>query len=72
MDSMVHNAFLGFIKIQILHDVSKEPVCGMWLIDEFKRHGYVTSPRSLYPIFHALEADNMMSSGRKAVKGKIR
>jgi len=72
MDPMVRTFFLGFIKIHILHHASKEPVYGLWLMEELRRHGYDISPGTLYPILHALVADNMMCSVRKVVKGKIR
>ena len=72
MDPMVRNFFLGFIKIHILHHASKEPVYGLWLMEELRRHGYDISPGTLYPILHALVADKMICSVRKVVKGKIR
>jgi len=69
---MVRSFFLGFIKIHILHHAAQEPVYGLWLIEELKRHGYDISPGTLYPIFHALEEDKLIRSVEKIVNGKIR
>lgn len=72
MDSMVRSFFLGFIKIHILYHASREPVYGLWLIEELKRHGYNIGPGTLYPIFHSLEEDAMLRSYEKVVNGKVR
>jgi DNA-binding PadR family transcriptional regulator len=69
---MIHGFFLGFIKIHILHHAAKEPVYGLWLIEELGTHGYDISPGTLYPILHALEGDTMISSATRVVNGKIR
>ncbi len=72
MDPMLRSFFLGFIKIHILFHASKEPVYGLWLIEELRRHGYDISPGTLYPIFHSLEADGLLRSSEKVVEGKVR
>lgn len=69
---MVRSFFLGFIKIHILHHASREPVYGLWFIEELRRHGYEISPGTLYPIFHSLEADGFLRCSEKVVDGKIR
>lgn len=69
---MLRSFFLGFIKIHILFHASKEPVYGLWLIEELRRHGYDISPGTLYPIFHSLEADGLLRSSEKVVEGKVR
>jgi DNA-binding PadR family transcriptional regulator len=72
MDPMVRGFFLGFIKIHILYHASKEPVYGLWLIQELRRHGYEISPGTLYPIFHSLSADGLLRLSEKVVDGKVR
>ncbi|MGB9774100.1 MAG: PadR family transcriptional regulator [Bacteroidota bacterium] len=72
MDPMVRSFFLGFIKIHILHHAAAEPVYGLWLIDELKRHGYDISPGTLYPILHSLEEDGMLRSHERVANGKVR
>ena len=34
----------GLIRLHILHHASKEPVFGLWFIEELARHGYKLSP----------------------------
>jgi PadR family transcriptional regulator len=72
MDTIVRNFFLGFIKIHILHHASKEPIYGLWFIDELKKHGYDISPGTLYPILHSMEKDKSLQSYQEVVNGKVR
>ena len=69
---MLRDFFLGFIKIHILHHAIKEPVYGMWLIEELGRHGYRFSPGTLYPMLHKLEEESLLRSYSENVEGKIR
>jgi len=69
---MLRDFFLGFIKIHILHHAAKEPVYGLWLIEELGRHGYKLSPGTLYPILHKLVEENLLKSYSENVGGKIR
>lgn len=69
---MLRDFFLGFIKIHILHHAAKEPVYGLWLIEELGRHGYKLSPGTLYPILHKLEKENLLKSFSENFGGKIR
>ncbi len=72
MDSVVRNFFLGFVKIHILHHASKEPIYGLWFIEELKKHGYDISPGTLYPILHSMEKDKSLQSYQEVVNGKVR
>jgi len=58
---MLRDFFLGFIKIHILYHASKEPVYGLWLIEELGRHGYKLSPGTLYPLLSRLTKDKLLS-----------
>lgn len=69
---MLRDFFLGFIKIHILHHAAKEPVYGLWLIEELRRHRYKLSPGTLYPILHKLEQEKLLKSYSENVSGKIR
>ncbi|MDA8157541.1 MAG: PadR family transcriptional regulator [Actinomycetota bacterium] len=64
--------FLGFIRIHVLYHASKEPVYGLWLMEELAHHGYKLSPGTLYPVLHALEAEGHLKSKREIYAGKIR
>ncbi|HOR46771.1 MAG TPA: PadR family transcriptional regulator [Caldisericia bacterium] len=64
--------FLGFIKLHVLHHSTKEPVYGLWFIEELSRHGYKMSPGTLYPILHQLEKNGYLESFREKVAGRLR
>lgn len=69
---MLRDFFLGFIKIHILHHATKEPVYGLWLIEELRRHGYKLSAGTLYPILHRLEQEKLLRSYSENVDGRVR
>ncbi len=69
---MLRDLFLGFAKVHILHHAAREPVYGLWLIEELARHGYDLSPGTLYPTLHSLEREGFLSSERRVVGGRLR
>lgn len=69
---MIHDFFLGFIRIHILYHASKEGVYGAGLISELSRHGYQISCGTLYPVLHRLDQNGYLTSESKNVHGKIR
>ncbi len=69
---LLHEFLLGFIKIHILHHAEDEPVYGLALIEELKRHGYALSAGTLYPILHNLEAAGYLRREQAIVGGKVR
>lgn len=71
-DNLIRKMFLGFIEIHILYHASKEPIFGVGIMEELKRHGYKISPGSLYPILHSLEAADLLDVEEKNIGGKIR
>lgn len=64
--------FLGFVRLHILHHASREPVFGLYLMQELKRHGYHISPGTLYPILHQMETNGFLVSERGVTNGKMR
>ena len=52
----------GLIRLHILHHASKEPVFGLWFIEELGKHGYKLSPGTLYPLLHGLERKGYLRS----------
>lgn len=54
--------YAGLIRLHILHHASKEPVFGLWFIEELARHGYKLSPGTLYPLLHRLERKGYLRS----------
>jgi DNA-binding PadR family transcriptional regulator len=71
-DDMLREFFLGFIKIHILHHAGEEPVYGLALIAELRRHGYELSPGTLYPVLHQLEKAGYLRRLNRVVRGKVR
>ncbi len=70
--TLSRDLLLGFIKTHILYHAGREPVYGLWLIEELARHGYALSPGTLYPILHSLEAQGLLVSKKQVVNGKAR
>ncbi|HOV93750.1 MAG TPA: PadR family transcriptional regulator [Spirochaetales bacterium] len=64
--------FLGFIRLHLLYHAAQQPIYGLDMIQELRRHGYNLSPGTLYPILHGLEKDGFLESRPQAVNGKIR
>jgi len=71
-DKIFRKFFLGFIQTHILHHAKSEPVYGVWMIEELRRHGYDISPGTLYPILHGLESSGLLVRQERIVDGKVR
>jgi PadR family transcriptional regulator PadR len=71
-ERLTRDFFLGFIKVHILHHAAEEPIYGLAMIEELRRHGYVLSPGTLYPVLHGLEATGYLSRQERNVEGKVR
>jgi DNA-binding PadR family transcriptional regulator len=69
---LTRDLLLGFIKLHILYHAAREPVFGLWLIEELSSHGYPLSPGTLYPILHGLERDGLLRSEKQVIGGKVR
>ncbi len=59
---MDRDLYAGFIRLHILHHAAKEPIYGLWMIEELRRHGYDISPGTMYPILHGLERKGYLVS----------
>lgn len=71
-EPLLRKLFLAFIQVHILHHAKKEPIYGSWMMEELKRHGYEISSGTLYPIFHNLEKDGLLTVKTAVVGGKVR
>ena len=69
---MLRDFFLGFVKIHILHHAAQEPVYGLALIEELRRHGYELSPGTLYPVLHGMAEAGFLVREDRVVGGKVR
>jgi len=70
--SITRRFFLGFIKIHILYHAKVNPIFGVELMKELKRHGYQVSPGLVYPMLHSLEKDRYLKRENRIVEGKVR
>ncbi len=71
-DPLLHDLYLGFIRIHILYHAGKERVYGTALMEELAHHGYQVGPGTLYPMLHALEEKGLLVSETEVVGGKRR
>jgi len=69
---MENEFFAGFIRLHILYHASEEPIFGLGILRELRRHGYELSPGTLYPLLHRMEERNLLKSEKELVAGKIR
>lgn len=69
---MLRRLFLGFIHIHILHHAAREPIYGLWMLDELAHHGYQLSAGMLYPLLHAMERQGLLFREDCLVEGKVR
>jgi DNA-binding PadR family transcriptional regulator len=69
---VLRHLFTGFVRLHVLHHASQEPICGVDITAELKRHGYRIGPGTLYPLLHDLEQAGYLSSSRSIVGGKQR
>ena len=69
---MLRDFVLGFVKIHVLHHAAQEPVYGLALIHELRRHGYELGPGTLYPLLNSLAAAGYLVREERVVGGKVR
>jgi len=60
MNIVAREILLGLWKIHILHHASEEPVVGLWMLRELRRHGYEVSPGTLYPLLKRMERNGWL------------
>lgn len=70
-DKIVRKLFLGFIQIHILYHAKKEPIYGVWMMNELEEHGYTISSGTLYPLLNRMEKEGLLSKTEKNVDGRI-
>ncbi len=61
-DIVSKEILLTFWKIHILHHAESEPVYGLWMMEELRRHGYRMSPGTLYPLLRRMEKYGWLQS----------
>ncbi len=71
-EQILRKLFLGFIQTHILYHAQKEPIYGVFMIDELKSHGYDISAGTLYPILNNMAEGGLLVKTNRLVGGKIR
>jgi PadR family transcriptional regulator, regulatory protein PadR len=71
-DNVLRHLFTGFVRLHILYHADKEPICGVEIMEELRRHGYVLGPGTLYPILHHLHEEGYLSCKEASLNGKRR
>ena len=64
--------YAGLMRLHILHHAAEQVVCGVWVMEELRRHGYEISPGTLYPMLHGLERKGDLQSSKERVGKTMR
>ncbi len=64
--------YAGLMRLHILHHAADQVVCGVWLMEELRQHGYEISPGTLYPMLHGLEKKGYLQSNKERVGKTMR
>lgn len=69
---MFRGLYLGFVRLHVLHHATEEPIYGLAMIQELKRHGYTLSPGTMYPMLRHMETSGYLRREDQIVHGKVR
>lgn len=64
-NALASEILLAFWKVHILHHAAKEPIYGLWMLEELRRHGYDLSPGTLYPLLRRMESYGWLKADSK-------
>jgi len=56
-DKPLQRVLAGFIRMHVLHHAEEGDLCGNWMIEELRHHGYKISAGTLYPMLRTMEKD---------------
>ncbi|EDY16593.1 transcriptional regulator, PadR-like family [Chthoniobacter flavus Ellin428] len=71
IDKPLQRVLAGFIRMHVLHHAEEGDLCGNWMIEELRHHGYKISAGTLYPMLRTMEKDGWIK-GRDASDGTRR
>ena len=57
IDKSLQRVLAGFIRMHVLHHAAEGGLCGNWMIEELRHHGYNISAGTLYPMLRTMEKD---------------
>jgi DNA-binding PadR family transcriptional regulator len=61
VDKPLQRVLAGFIRMHVLHHAAEGNLCGNWMIEELRNHGYNISAGTLYPMLRTMEKDGWIS-----------
>ena len=64
--------YLGFLNMHILYHASKEPIYGVWMIEELNHHGYHVGPSHIYPILKEMVKEGLLEVYENSESGRMR
>ena len=64
--------YLGFLNMHILSHASKEPIYGVWMIEELNHHGYHVGPSHIYPILKEMVKEGLLEVYENSESGRMR
>lgn len=64
--------YLGFLNVHILYHASKEPIYGVWMIEELRHHGYNIGASHVYPLLKEMTNEGFLMMDEKNENGRIR
>src|ERR1035437_5878400 len=70
--AQLRKLFTGLIRIHMLVHAAHEPIFGLAMMEELRRHGYRVGPGTMYPLLHGMERDGLLKSTLRNVGGRRR
>jgi len=70
VDKPLQRVLAGFIRMHVLHHAEEGGLCGNWMIEELRHHGYHISAGTLYPMLRTMEKDGWIKG--RAERGPAR
>ncbi|MDR3632545.1 MAG: PadR family transcriptional regulator [Isosphaeraceae bacterium] len=62
----------GFVRLHVLYHAAREPIFGIEMMEELRRHGYDVGAGTLYPMLHQLADAGYLVVQTEVVGGKQR
>lgn len=62
MKNHTRDLYHGLIRMHVLLHALHQPIFGLEMMEELKRHGYRIGPGTLYPLLHGLERAELLRS----------
>lgn len=54
--------YSGLVRLHVLYHACREPIFGLGMIEELRRHGYRLGAGTMYPLLHAMERKGYLRS----------